>query len=147
MTPDETRTMAARLYNDAWALLRSADRSSDDDLMMLHKAHASRLLWEDIGTAREHSIGEWQVARVYSTLNLGEAALLHAQASLRHAERLGDPVFLCCAHEAVARALRTSGKDFQAHLAQARVYADQVKDPEDREILDRDLNDYIDKAA
>lgn len=43
---EENRKMAAGFFNAVWALLDKPGRSSDEDLQMVHLAHASRAQWQ-----------------------------------------------------------------------------------------------------
>ena len=63
----ETR-LAASLFNGVWALMEKSDRTPDDDLLMIHMAHASCYHWGRVGTAVNFVRGEWQCSRVYATL-------------------------------------------------------------------------------
>jgi hypothetical protein len=38
-------TLAASLLNEVWTLLEQPNRTPDDDVLMLHTAHASRYHW------------------------------------------------------------------------------------------------------
>ena len=136
------REMAVRCFNEVWALLDNAMRTADDDLMMVHLAHASRAHWQRAGGPREWAIGEWQIARVYATLGRGEPALYHAQAglALTAGGAVGD--FLAgCAQEVMARACRAAGREAEAkhHHAMAVTIATSLTDAEERELLEADL--------
>ncbi|MEO8240731.1 MAG: hypothetical protein ABI832_00390 [bacterium] len=139
---DDDRDLAARFFNQVWALLDKADRSTDDDLSMIHLAHASRLHWQLAGGPREWAIGEWQIARVYSVLGRGEPALFHARVALDLTADGALGAFLAgSAEEVMARACRAAGRaaDAQRHHAAALALADQVSDAEEREVLMADL--------
>jgi hypothetical protein len=134
--------MAAELFNETWKLLDKPDRTPEDDARMSHAAHASRLHWEFVGSARNLAIGEWQVARVHAVLQQPDAALYHARRSLEIAtqHRLG-PFLVACAHEAMARALSaTQPQAASQHIATARKLAPEITDPDERNILDEDLS-------
>jgi hypothetical protein len=94
MLKDEEIKLAKRLFNDCWEYIEKQNRTYEDNLMMLHLAHASRFHWGNVGTLKEAAIGEWQCSYVYSLLGYGEPALVHAQASLRMSESLPKPNFL-----------------------------------------------------
>jgi DNA-binding transcriptional MerR regulator len=77
----DERTLAARLFSDTWKLLEKEDRTPEEVDRMIQMAHASRLHWDNVGDDQNRAIGEWQVARVYSTLGRSEPARFHAHRS------------------------------------------------------------------
>jgi len=50
LDPAVERQLAVGLYNATWELIDAPDRSSGDDLRMLHMAHASRHHWAQVGS-------------------------------------------------------------------------------------------------
>jgi hypothetical protein len=135
------KKMAVKLFNETSALLDKPDRTPIDDAKMIHLAHASRLHWEFVGSAKDLAMGEWQVSRVHAVLRQLDSALYHAKQSLEIAEsnHLG-PFYLACGHEAVARALSITGHHAaSAHIETARKIATGITDPEEKKILDHDL--------
>ena len=52
------RKAAADLFNQTWELIDKPDRTPDDDLEMIHLAHASRALWKKVGTEVNLARGE-----------------------------------------------------------------------------------------
>ncbi|GIO93881.1 hypothetical protein [Paenibacillus lactis] len=44
------KQQAVTNFNAVWDLIEKADRSWEDDLQMIHMAHASRFHWGEIGT-------------------------------------------------------------------------------------------------
>jgi tetratricopeptide (TPR) repeat protein len=145
MDVDEQRRLAATLFNRVWTLLESRRGRAEDD-EMLHAAHASRFHWGEVGSAAQQARGEWQCARVYAVLGRAEPALHHAGRCLdlcrEHAaemEAFDEPI----AREALARALVVAGRneEARAELAEARRLLEAVDDPEDREIVERDLGE------
>jgi len=138
----ESRQLAKRFFNETWTYLEKADRTADDDLMMIHLAHASRLHWQLAGDARNWSISEWQISRVYAVLGRAESALFHGHACLRIAtENHLKPFQMGFAHEAIARALAIGDPGSAGeHVAAATAFAQDVADPEDKKILETDLS-------
>jgi uncharacterized protein (DUF2126 family) len=140
--PSEDRQKGVELFNGTWKLI---DSRADDELMV-HMAHASAYHWavaaecEPANRAR----GEWLLARVYALTGRPEPALHHARACLRWCAEngLGD-WDLAFAHEALARALKVAGADYAAEVAAAR--AVPVADDEDRELLERDLEQLLER--
>jgi len=109
---------------------------------MLHAAHASRYHWGQAGTALNISVGEWQIARVYSTLGRAEPAEYHARRSLEIARRGRlSPFYVAYAYEALARAAAVAARarEKSRYLREARRIAARVRDRDDRRMLLEDL--------
>jgi DNA-binding transcriptional MerR regulator len=139
--PDE-RKLAAELFNGVWALMETEDRTPEQDDRMLHMAHASRFHWEQVGTPANLARGEWLCSRVYAVLGRAEPSLHHARRVLALCEQQGIADWdLAFAHEAIARAQAVAGDEAatDAALSSARVAAEQIADPEDRALLESDL--------
>lgn len=136
------RKWAADLFNRVWTLLLRKKRTLEEIDEMIHAAHASRYHWSKVGKPKHFAIGEWQISRVYAVLRRPEPALWHAKRALEICEkhRVGD-FPLAFAHEALARAYAVAGRtrDVRKHLRLAGQTAMQIKEPEDRELLLRDL--------
>jgi hypothetical protein len=142
LDPVRQRALATVLFNRVWHLLGQQGRSTSQDEEMVNAAHASRYLWTTIGTASQHAIGDWQISRVYATLGRGEPALHHAQLCLASASHVPDePWLLASAYEGLARASAASGDRAAAVGWKSRAVAQLalVEDPEDREIVERDI--------
>ncbi|MGZ5288444.1 MAG: hypothetical protein ACXWE5_03075 [Actinomycetota bacterium] len=142
LDPTVERQLAVDLFNATWELLDAPDRSPDDDLRMLHMAHASRHHWAQVGEPVNLARGEWQVSRVYAVLGRAAPARFHGERCLEICEEHGIGDFdLAYAYEALARAAAVAGDGLERdrRLAQARTAAEAVADPEDREHLDGDL--------
>src|SRR3954449_4463612 len=143
MNPDDRRKLAADLFNHTWSLLDKADRSEHETELMVHAAHASRFLWEEIGEPVNHARGEWQVSRAYAVAERPEPALHHAQLCLAICEQHGIGDFdLAFAHEALARAHKLAGDEAAAaeHDRLAREAAEHIADAEDKDLLLADLD-------
>ena len=69
---DWHKNEAVRCFNSTWDLLEKTDRTEAENRQMIHMAHASRFHWGEIGTPLQFGRGEWQVSRVYATLDMGE---------------------------------------------------------------------------
>lgn len=135
-------SLAASLFNGVWTLLDNPSRTPDDDLLMVHMAHASCYHWGRVGTAVNFVRGEWQCSRVYATLRRVEPALFHAQRALTMCEANGIGEFdLAFCYEAFARAHAVAGDLDEARRWQLRGLdlVNDVADDEDREILLADL--------
>ncbi|WP_395742019.1 hypothetical protein [Prosthecobacter sp.] len=135
------KKMAVDLFNETWTLLDKPDRTPEDDALMSHSAHASRLHWGFVGNAENLAIGEWQVARVHAVLRQPDTALYHARRALETAlQHQLHPFHVAFGHEAMARALSlTQPQAALAHLAAARQAAAGITDPEDLKLLEGDL--------
>ena len=139
--PEHHRKLAASFFNETWRLLNLTERTDEQDVQMIHCAHASRMHWELVGNSRNRAVGEWQVARVYSILQFPQPALYHATQCLKLVENSGMKDFLLgCAHEGMARALALTDKQAAiVHYNKAKEILRSIDDPEDSEILRADL--------
>jgi len=143
LEPSAERRLAVRLFNRVWELMERAERSREETDEMIHAAHASRYHWSQAGEPVNLAHGEWQCSRVYAALGRAEPALYHARRSLDLAEEHKlSPFDLGCGHEAVARAFRLADRQEEAarHLASARAAAEDVTDPEQRQVLLGDID-------
>jgi hypothetical protein len=144
LTPEQRRRLAVDLFNRVWTLLEKPDRSADEDDAMIHAAHASRHHWAEVGTAANLARGEWQVSRVYATLDRSEPALYHAGRCLAYCEENPDALEdwdLPFAYQALARAHHVAGnaEEVRRFANRARELGGEIAGAEDRELLDRDL--------
>jgi hypothetical protein len=142
LDPAQERTVAVGLFNYAWTLLEKPDRSTRENDLMAHAAHASRLHWERIGEAVNHARGEWQISRVYATLGRAEPALHHARRCLEICQEHGIGDFdLAYAYEALARAHAVAGERDAAgrYTALARDAGEGIEEDDDRELFVADL--------
>ena len=142
MDEAEERALAASLFNQTWAYLDRADRTPDDDVAMVHAAHASRWHWGNVGQAVHRARGEWQVSRVYAVLGRPEPARWHADRCVQLCEEHDLGGFdLAFAHEAVARAAALAGDAIarQAALDAAAALLPGIEDAEDRQLVEADL--------
>ena len=106
------RRFAVDCFNKTWDLLDKPNRSSLEDIEMIHTAHASRYHWGLIGSPLEFARGDWQISRVYAVLGIGNEALRYAQSSLEYCleNNIGD-FDLAFAYEALARAKAVLGDE------------------------------------
>ena len=136
------RKQAASLFNQVWRYLEKKRRTADDDLAMIHAAHASRYHWSVVGKPVNLAVGEWQVSHVYAVLNRPEPSSYHATRCLaicRDRRITGFP--LAFAYEALARAAAVGGHagERDRSLAEARAAGKGIEDEEDRKLLFSDL--------
>jgi hypothetical protein len=136
------RYFAPHCFNRTWDLINQPARSADEDELMLQLAMASLWHWgqrPDV-TPLNISIGAWQVSRVHALAGRGQEAMRYGQMSLS-AAAAEPPFYRGYAHEAMARACMVLG-DSQGtgeHLAAAHRLLGEVTDPEEREMLEKDL--------
>jgi DNA-binding transcriptional MerR regulator len=142
------RQLGKDLYNHTWTLIEKADRSPVETDEMLHAAHASAWHWSrGGGTLANAARSQWQIARAYSTLGRGEPALWHANRSLELAEAaakagVADDWDVPAALEGLARAQAVAGdrSAAEATRARAREALAGIADPEDRQLIEGDLD-------
>ena len=134
--------LATKLFNDTWGLLDKTDRTPEEDVLMIHTAHASLFHWLQFGEAKNFSIGEWQVSRVYAELKMGESALKHGLANVDLCKKNNISGFeLGYAYESVARAYKILGKVNlkEEYLNKAYSEVENISDAEEKEYLIKDL--------
>jgi len=130
------RQFAKDLFNLTWDLLDKEDRTAEEDVRMIHAAHASRFHWGEIGTPLEFARGEWQVSRVYAVLGRATAAVYHGERSLTLCEENGIGDFdLAFAYEALARGYAVAGDAAKRteYVELAKQAAEEIEDEGDRE--------------
>lgn len=129
------KKQATSLFNATWDLIEKHNRTNEEDIMMIHTAHASRYHWGQVGRPVELARGEWQISRVYSILYRGEAALFHAKESLRICTENGIGGFdLAFGLEAVARAYKVlSRRESDIFKDKAIDAANKIENKENRE--------------
>lgn len=142
----EERQLGVELYNSSWALMEKEGRSPEEDDELIHHVHASMYHWLQAPECepKHRARGEWLCSRAYSVLGRAEPALHHARRCFEICEQHVDNVEdwdLAFAYEALARANRVAGNDEEARRLEGRgrELAEQIADPEDREIV---LKDY-----
>jgi hypothetical protein len=146
LDPAQHRGEGVALFNAVWEMLDISERTPAQDDQMVHAAHASRWHWSqagELGGDQQLAVGEWQCSRVYSVLGRGEPALHHARACLAICEErgLGDWV-LAAAYEALTRASVVAGDADGARtwMARGREAVAAIADPQDREVIESDLD-------
>ena len=144
MTPEEERQLAVDLFNRAWTLMETDERTEEQDDELINTAHASAYHWTQVGTPANRARSAWQLSRAYTVLDRPEPALHHARRCLAYCEENPEAIEdwdLPYAHEALARAHALAGEADVAgrHAAAARELAAGVAGAEDREHLEADL--------
>ena len=141
------RQLAKDLFNHTWTLIEKSDRTPAENDEMIHSTHASAFHWSrGGGTLANAARGEWQVARVYSTLGRGEPAVWHARRCLELAEAsvqagVAEDWDVPTALEGLARAQAVAGDRAAAIETRARATAalEDIADPADRQVIEQDL--------
>lgn len=134
---------SADCFNKTWDNMdKDGSRSNEENMEMLHTAIASLWHWsqrEDV-TDENLSVGYWQVSRVYCLIGQPNNARRYGQLSLKHAKDL-SPFLKGYAYETLARAEMIANKRYimLTHLEKAREMLVQIKDDEDRQLLEKDL--------
>ncbi len=133
---------SATCFNRAWDFIDMPQRSAAEEEAMVLLAMASLWHWTQRADCSDHhrALGYWQVSRALALARLAEGARLFAQKSLELSQNEG-PFYLGYAHEALARAACAAGDRVQAasDLGQARRWAEKVEDPEEGNLLRKDL--------
>lgn len=140
------RKLGVELYNSSWELLEKAERAVEEDDALIHEVHASAYHWLQAPECepKNRARSEWLCSRAYCVVGRAEPALHHAKRCLEICEQHADNVEdwdVAFAYEALARANRVAGNDEEAsrYEQRGRKLAEQIADPEDREIV---LMDY-----
>lgn len=133
---------AKACFNATWDLLDKTDRTKEEDLEMIHTAHASRYHWGQIGTPLNKARGDWQISRVYAVLDFGVQAFRYGKSCLQILETEGIGDFdLAFAYEALARACAASGdvNQTQGYVKLAKDAGEAIEKKEDREYFFSEL--------
>ncbi|MDQ1684755.1 MAG: hypothetical protein QOC82_1492 [Frankiaceae bacterium] len=136
------REVGVALFNHVWTLLDLDGRTGEQDMEMVHTAHASAYHWMQVGTAENRARSEWQCSRVYAVLGRSEPAIWHAQQCLGYCERAGIGDWdLAFAYEALARAHAVAGdrEETARWLDRARQAAADIAEDGDRQLVLSDL--------
>jgi hypothetical protein len=121
---------------------KAEQRSTEDNLNMLHTAIASLWHWSQRAdaTAEKLSVGYWQVSRVYNLINQPNNARTYGFLSLKYAEGL-EPFFKAYAYETLARAEMQANNRviMRVYLDKAYQMAGQIDSMGDKQMLLKDL--------
>lgn len=138
ISPEQIKALAGKLFNRVWELIENTDRTEAEELEMIHSAHASRQLWQEVGGPQQWAIGEWQCARVYCEVGFPESAIFHAQACLELVETNEVPVWMhASVFEVLARSYWAAEDIDLAKLARGRALQliPQIDDDKNRELI------------
>ncbi|HZD58244.1 MAG TPA: hypothetical protein VE136_16050 [Anaerolineales bacterium] len=140
------RYFAAECFNRAWDLIDKAERTPEEDEDMIRLNQASLYHWsqrEDC-TNRNLSVGYWQAARIYALLSQADNARRYGQLCLHYSQGEGA-FYLGYAYEALARAEAAAGEGEKSakYLQNAQQQLAQISDPEERVLLEKDLQTIV----
>jgi hypothetical protein len=133
---------AKQANRETWTLLERDDRTEVDDNSMIHAAHASAFHWQMVGGSEESARADWLLSHVYAVLGQPEPTVRYARHCLATCEREGLVDFdLAYAYEAMARSAAVAHDTATAveWRTKAEQAADEIADPEDRELFLGDL--------
>ncbi len=139
---------SAQCFNQAWDLMDKTVRTPEEEEQMIRLNQASLWHWtqRDDCTPKNMSIGFWQASRIYALLGQAQDARKYAKLSLENS-RDEDSFYKGYAYEALARAEKVAGDraKMEAYLQKARQCAEEVSDPENRKMLEADLDSIAGK--
>ena len=141
------RKTAKKCFNEAWDYLDKKGRDAREESQMLHLAHASRYHWSLIGTPTNQAVSDWQISRIYATLNQPGLALHFAKSCLETCKKNDLSDTMHTAYEGMARALAIGrdNKSAREYVTKAReqlarltgldeedrkIYSDQIRETE-----------------
>lgn len=141
-TPDEValwqRRLASQANNRAWTLTEIPDRAPEDDEEMLHAAHAAMYFWSMVGDPGNHAHAAQLLAHVYALLKLPEPAARYLSQASPHFEQGEAAPWERAFFHAVAANVAFIEGDAAAHArhyAQAQADADEIADPQTRDMF------------
>lgn len=142
LDPVVERALGVALFNRAWTLLATPDRTAAQTDEMIHAAHGSRYHWGRVGGSVNLARGEWQCSRVYAVLGRGEPALWHARRCLEILEAAGIGEWdIAAAYEAMGRASAVAGDvpAARAWVERGREACAAIAEDDDRRLIEADL--------
>lgn len=133
------RWFAVEYNNTTWDLLEMTDRTNQENLVMMHTAHASSLHWQEAGTEIHQLRSYYLLTYVYSAVGNGAAATLYGEQTLELLEQKPEGIAdwdVAFVYDALSKAYRTAGKsDEEAHYrALAQEAENNIADADDRAI-------------
>jgi hypothetical protein len=135
------RFFAAAMNNQAWELLESPARNSEQDQLMRTTAHAAARHWSEVGQAINHQRAECLLAQVHAALGEASGAVRHARRPLDLMTEAGDSIEafdLVFTHDAASRAFLLAEELPRAasHRAQVESARASITDAADREVVE-----------
>jgi hypothetical protein len=135
------RWFAARMNNQAWELLESEARTSQQDELMRSTAYAAARHWSEVGQSINHQRAECLLAHVHAALGEASAAVHHARRALELMTEAGDSIEAfdrVFTHDAAARAYLLAEQPPLAasHRAQVQSARSSITDASDLEVVE-----------
>lgn len=143
ITDSQHRKLAVDLFNQTWDYIEKPNRTQEEDITMLHMAHASRFHWGIVGEPVNFSRGEWLLSRVYVLLQRAEPAVYHAEVNMDLVQKYKITDFdLAFAYEALARSYLIAGnrEAAQKNKALALDISETISKEADRKLLLADVD-------
>jgi hypothetical protein len=148
------RSLAVSCFNECWTLIDKPDRTADETETMVLLAAASLWHWTRRADCQplNLAVGYWQVSRVHALAGQTQAARWYGHRSLEVSRQAAlPPFYLGYAYEALARAeiADHATAPAAALLTEAYTALARVADDEEKQLLQRDLEDLtkqIDQA-
>ena len=136
------KKLSAKCFNDTWTLLDKADRTPDEERLMVATAMASLYHWLQRSdcTAQQLSVAYWQISRVHAVLGRGNEALHYAEICDSYSAQL-TPFYRGYALEALARAAKLTGAEELAERSKQSAVnlLPEILDLQERNALSGDL--------
>lgn len=136
------KKMGIEYFNYTWGLLDKEERTQEEIDDMIHAAHASRFHWGKLKQPLNNERGEWQISRVYATLERFEPAQYHAQRCLDICleNDIGD-FDIAFAYEALARAfsIKKDNKNKEKYLKKAKEAGEKIAKKDDKDYFFSEL--------
>ena len=137
------RYFSADCFNKAWDLIDKAERTPEEDRLMVALNQASIFHWLNRPdcTSENLSVGYWQASRIQALLGNATEARRHAELCLSYSPGL-EPFYIGYAYEALSRAAILAGERSTAleHLSKARGEAANIGNKEHQAMLLKDLD-------
>lgn len=134
---------SAHCFNQAWDLMEKAERTAEEDQLMVALNQTSIYHWMNRADCsyEKLSVGYWQASRIQTLMWNSVEAIRLAHVCQRYSLEL-TPFYLGFAHEAIARAHKQAGHHelAQNHLLKAKQLAERIVDKDDRALLEADLS-------
>ncbi len=140
------RKLSVDCFNQCWELTDRKDRTREDTEIMLAMAYSSFLHWHNRPDCKPEnlSIAYWQISRAHALAGHFDASQWYAERCLTYStDKTLAPFYVGYAHEALCRA-ELGLKEREAalgNLKMAEGRLEKVTDPEEKKLLDNDLNE------
>lgn len=145
---EKEKKIGINFFNKTWNLIEKENRTPEEDELMLHYAHASRLHWE-LSECPKVNIqrGDWMVAKIYCLLKRPKSALIYAKFCLDNTE---DPTKdnnfkdfdVAYGNEMMARsnACANDKEEFEKYFKLAKEAGEKISDKGDKYFFVNDLD-------